>query len=162
MKLRCAKEDVELSLMFEISESTVSRVFNTWVNSLYFQLKELITWPSRVVVSKFMPQNFKQKFPTTWVILDATEMPIQKPSDVNVQSLTWSSYKHKNTVKTMVGCTPRGAISYTSDCYGGSVSDRQIIEDSKLLGNSMYSSGDSLRLTVELWSKTYLQMKMCL
>ena len=144
MKLRCAKEDVELSLMFEISESTVSRVFNTWVNFLYFQLKELNTWPSRDVVSKFMPQDFKQKFPTTRVILDATEMPIQKPSDVNVQSLTWSSYKHKNTVKTMVGCTPRGAISYTSDCYGGSVSDRQIIEDSKLLGNSMFSSGDSI------------------
>ena len=77
MKLRCAKEDVELSLMFEISESTVSRVFNTWVNFLYFQLKELNTWPSRDVVSKFMPQDFKQKFPTTRVILDATEMPIQ-------------------------------------------------------------------------------------
>ena len=66
-----------------------------------------------------MPQDFKQKFPTTRVILDATEMPIQEPSDVNIQSLTWSSYKHKNTVKTMVGCTRRGAISYTSDCYGG-------------------------------------------
>ena len=98
MKLRCAKEDVELSLMFEISESTVSRVFNTCWNFLYFQLKELNTWPSRDVVSKFMPQVFKQKFPTTRVILDANEMPIQKPPDVNVQSLTWSSYKHKNTV----------------------------------------------------------------
>ena len=74
MKLRCAKEDVELSLMFEISESTVSRVFNTWVNFLYFQLKELNTWPSRDVVSKFMSQDFKQKFPTTRVILDAADL----------------------------------------------------------------------------------------
>ena len=41
MKLRCAKEGVELSLMFEIS--TVSRVFNTWVNFVYFQSKELNT-----------------------------------------------------------------------------------------------------------------------
>lgn len=95
IKLRCAKGNVELSLMFEISESTVSRIFNTWVNFLYFQLKELEMWPSREVVNDFMPQDFKQKFPTTRIILHATEMPIQKPSDVNVQSLTWSSYKHK-------------------------------------------------------------------
>lgn len=76
IKLRCAKGDVELSLMFEISESTVSRIFNTWVNFLYFQLKELEMWPSREVVNDFMPQDFKQKFPTTRIILDATEMPI--------------------------------------------------------------------------------------
>ena len=40
----------------------------------------------------------------------------------------------------MVRCTPREAISYTSDCYGGLVSD-SLIEDSKLLGNSTFSSG---------------------
>ena len=43
----------------------------------------------------------------------------------------------------MVRCTPREAISYTSDCYGGLVSD-SLIEDSKLLGNSMFSSGDRI------------------
>ncbi|CAC5401581.1 unnamed protein product [Mytilus coruscus] len=46
------------------------------------------------------------------VILDATETPIQKPSHVDAQSVTWSSYKHKNTIKTMIGCTPRGTVSY--------------------------------------------------
>lgn len=35
IKLRCAKGDVELSLMFEISESPVSRIFNTWVNFIF-------------------------------------------------------------------------------------------------------------------------------
>jgi hypothetical protein len=29
-------------------------------------------------------------------------------------------------------------------CYGGSVSDRQIIEDSNILDNSMFDSGDSI------------------
>jgi hypothetical protein len=33
----------------------------------------------------------------------------------------------------MIGCTPRGTVSYVSDCYGGSVSDRQSIEKSDLL-----------------------------
>ncbi|CAC5368841.1 unnamed protein product [Mytilus coruscus] len=36
MKLRQAKEDVELAMLFKVSESTVSRVIMTWINFLYF------------------------------------------------------------------------------------------------------------------------------
>jgi hypothetical protein len=44
----------------------------------------------------------------------------------------------------MVGCTPRGAVSFVSDCYVGSVSDKQITEDSNILDNSMFDFGDSI------------------
>ncbi|CAC5401111.1 unnamed protein product [Mytilus coruscus] len=73
---------------------------------------EINIWPSRDIVTDYMPDDFKYKFATTRVILDATETPIQKPSHVDAQSVTWSSYKHKNTIKTMIGCTPRGTVSY--------------------------------------------------
>lgn len=33
----------------------------------------------------------------------------------------------------MIGCTPKGAVSFVSKAYGGSASDRQIIENSELL-----------------------------
>ncbi|XP_021369784.1 uncharacterized protein LOC110460901 [Mizuhopecten yessoensis] len=146
MKLRQAKEDFELSMMFEISESSVSKIIVTWINFMYFQLKELSIWPSRSTVSDHMPQDFGKKFKNTRVILDATEVPIHKPSNVNAQSCTWSSYKHKNTVKTMIGCTPRGAVSYVSPAYGGSTSDRQIMENSELLDpkRDMFDKGDSI------------------
>lgn len=146
MKLRQAKEDIELSLFFNISESTVSRIVINWINFLYFQLKELNIWPSVNVIKESMPSDFKKKFPNTRVILDATEVPIEKPSDVNAQSITWSSYKHKNTLKTMIGCTPRGAVSYISNSFGGSASDRQIIENSPLLDPNfeMFQKGDSI------------------
>ncbi|XP_069140042.1 uncharacterized protein [Argopecten irradians] len=146
MKLRQAKDDIDLSFMFEISESTVSKIIVTWINFLYFQLKEIDIWASRDVVSKHMPEDFGKKYPQTRVILDATEVPIQKPSEVNAQSCTWSSYKHKNTLKTMIGCTPRGAVSYVSESFGGSASDRQIIENSELLRseNRLFSPGDSI------------------
>jgi hypothetical protein len=134
IKLRQAKEDIELSFMFNISESTVSKIIICWINFLYFQLKELDIWPSRDSIDEHMPEDFKRKFPSTRVILDATETPIQKPSNVDAQSVTWSQYKHKNTLKTMIGCTPRGTVSYISD----SASDRQIIEKSPLLQHELH------------------------
>jgi hypothetical protein len=38
----------------------------------------------------------------------------------------------------MIGCTPRGTASYISDSYGGSASDRQIIEKSPLLQHELH------------------------
>ncbi|XP_076049417.1 uncharacterized protein LOC143030100 [Oratosquilla oratoria] len=39
---------------------------------------------------------------------------------------------------TMIGCTPGGLISNVSDSYGGSASDRQIIERSRLINTRTY------------------------
>lgn len=49
-------------------------------------------------------------------------------------------------MKNMVGCTPRGAVSYVSDAYAGSASNRQIIEDSELLdtSNNLFEKGDGI------------------
>lgn len=88
MKLGQAKEDFELSLFFQASTSIVSRIVITWINILYFWMKELNFWPSENIVQDLMPVNFAEKCPSTRVILDATEIPIQKPSDVNSQSVT--------------------------------------------------------------------------
>lgn len=100
-------------MLFHVSESTVSKIIKIWINFLYFQLKELEEqfWLSKEVINEHMPKDFEKKFPNTRVILDATEQPIHKPSHIEVQSKTWSSYKHKNTLKTMVGITPNGAVS---------------------------------------------------
>lgn len=54
---------------------------------------------SKDFIQQFMPADFGRRFPNTRVILDATELPINKPSDVNAQSITCSAYKHKNTLK---------------------------------------------------------------
>jgi len=78
------------------------------------------------------------------VILDATEVPIQKPSNCDSQRATFSTYKNKNTLKTMIGISPRGQVIYVSPSYGGSASDRQIIERSPLVKDHMLSPGDSI------------------
>ena len=45
---------------------------------------------------------------------------------LHMQSSTWSQYKHHNTVKFLVVCTPNGAICYLSPVYVGSVSDIEL------------------------------------
>ena len=55
----------------------------------------------------------------------------RKPSPSHPrQRVAFSTYKNAHTLKTMISITPRGQVSYISANYGGSASDRQIIERS--------------------------------
>ncbi|XP_078486372.1 LOW QUALITY PROTEIN: uncharacterized protein LOC108950665 [Ciona intestinalis] len=69
-------------------------------------------------------RRVKKDCASTRIILDATEIAIDKPSNVDAQSITFSSYKNKNTLKViMVGISPNELVTYVSDAYGGSASD---------------------------------------
>ncbi len=145
IKLRLNKEDEELAFFFKVSKPTVGRIFHTWLNFLFYQLKDLDLWPSREVIDAHMPFDFKKKFPSTRVIIDGTEIPIERPGSVQAQQATWSSYKNKNTLKVLVGISPHGAVTFVSHAYGGSASDRQIVERSDLLAKKdMFDRGDSI------------------
>ena len=58
-------------------------------------------------------------------ILDGTECFIQTPKNADNQKLTWSDYKHHNTLKVLVCVSPNSSIIYISP-YGGSISDKEI------------------------------------
>ena len=51
---------------------------------------------------------------------------IETPSDLHLQSSTWSNYNHHNTAKFLVACTPNGAICFMSPLYVGSISDVEL------------------------------------
>ena len=76
VKLRLHTPHQELSILFGITEREVSCIFVTWINFMYLQWSEVNWWPSRKLVSYFMPSDFSAKYPKTRLIMDGTECPI--------------------------------------------------------------------------------------
>ena len=66
-------------------------------------------------------------------IADATEIFIQAPKHYLLQRLTWSNYKHHNTLKALVVIVPNSDIIFISLAYPGSISDKEIIKQSGYL-----------------------------
>ena len=58
---------------------------------------------------------------------------MERPCDLLARAHVWSNYKHHSTVKVLMGITPQGTISFISKCYGGRISDKEIVEHSNLI-----------------------------
>ena len=114
VKLRRNLREIDLGIRFGISTSLVSKYFITWVCFMYQHLREIDWSPSIAQVAATLPCAFQGKYPTTYSVIDASEVFIQTPSDLFMQSSTWSNYKHHNTAKFLIGCTPNGAVSFVS------------------------------------------------
>ena len=67
------------------------------------------------------------------------EVPIERPTNSDIQCVVFSTYKNMHTLKTTIGVTARGVVSYVGPSYGGSASDRQLIERPSLLRDNMLS-----------------------
>jgi len=132
----------DIAYRFNISQSTVSRIIHTWINFLFLQFKEIPLWPKKEVVMEYMPQAFKEQYPSTRVIIDATEIFVEHPRLPELQKMTFSSYKNHNTFKALIGISPSGAIMFVSKLFSGSVSDKELTRQSGIL--DLLETGDSV------------------
>lgn len=63
VNLRLGLFQKDLGHRFNIHQSTVSRLFNDWINHMFDRFTDLPMWPSRTVVDRNMPDEFKKKYP---------------------------------------------------------------------------------------------------
>ena len=99
--------------------------------------------PTHCSVPLSMPEAFKEKYPSTRVLIDCTEVRCQMPSSVLLNSELFSSYKNHTTLKALVGISPKGSITFIGQLYTGSISDKEMVERSGFL-KLPFEQGDSV------------------
>ena len=82
-----------------------------------------------------MPADFKDKYLSTSVITDCTE--------IRLNCELFSSYTNHTTLKGLVGISPGGAITFISQFYTGHISDREIVTRPGFL-NLPFDRGDTV------------------
>ena len=85
----------------------MSRILVTWTKFMYYRFKELDIFPDRQIIELHKPERFKNKYAGTTVIINATEIYIEKPCNPEAQQAT-------------------GSVCFISDLYGGCISDKEI------------------------------------
>jgi len=126
MKLRNNFHFKDLGFRFGLSPQKSSVLFKSWINYMFFTFSSLSLWPPRDVIISKMPSKFNSLFPTTLAIIDSTEIKMQRPSSLKIQSQCWSEYKSSPTLKGLVAVDPRGSVVFISPLFSGSVSDNEI------------------------------------
>ena len=133
MKLRLNLGTQDLGYRFKVSPSCISKTFHDIMHIMYVRMK-FILWPEREELQMSMPMEFRKYFGVkVSIIIDCFEIFIDRPSNLLARAETWSSYKHHNTVKYLIGITPQGAVSFLSCGFGGRVSDKHLTENCGLL-----------------------------
>ena len=83
--------DQDLTYRLGVSQSTVSKTWQKWVDAMFIRLKHLIKWPTREQLKKAMSSDFKRHFNKCVCIIDCFEVFCEQPSDLKA---TYFNYRH--------------------------------------------------------------------
>ena len=118
---------------FGLSLSFVHSIFHKTLPILVKFLKPFVRWHKPEDIFRCLPIPFRHRYHNVQCIIDTFEIEIEKAQNAVDQAATFSQYKHRNTVKYLVGATPNGCIMFMSPGYGGRVLDKDIVESSGFL-----------------------------
>ena len=95
MRLQLGLFNEDLADRFQISQSTCSNIFVTWIKILGKLLGSgLIQWLPRDRVHVNLPKVFLRNHAKTKCNTDCSEIYIERPESPDTQAFTWSDYKN--------------------------------------------------------------------
>ena len=108
---------LDLADYFQISKSATSGIIWEALDVIYIKLSHLICWPepSKLVMLISIWCNVWSKIAA---IADYFGTFIERLSSLSVRELTWSSCKHKNTIKYWIGIIPHKGQLISSQNVG--------------------------------------------
>ena len=107
-----------------------------WLTAIDSTLRRLIVWRDCEVLRETMPECLWVSLETkVAVIIDSFEIFTERPSNLQARSSTWSSYKHHNTAKVLLGIAPQGVVTFVLEPRGGWVNDKHLTEQCGILDN---------------------------
>ena len=134
MKLRQNYTNLHLAQLFSCSVGTISNIVITFVHILHTLLFDdlMRVIPSRNKNCLCSPSSFSE-FMSCRIIIDCTDIEVATPSLMSQQNVTYSSYRGMNSFKVLTGVAPNGVLTYISNLYPGSISDKEIVQQSGFL-----------------------------
>ncbi|XP_039312190.1 uncharacterized protein LOC120359286 [Solenopsis invicta] len=121
-----------LAVLFGLNRKSCSKNVYYMIQLLSTILKKVIYRPSKEEIMKSMPKCF-ENFKQTLIVLDCTEISVEKPTSLKCWLKLYSHYKGCETVKLLIGVAPSGLITFLSEAYGGRASDKTIFNQSKII-----------------------------
>ena len=144
IKLRMDLPFEFLARVTNYGETTIRDYFWKWIDLADAKLSFLIRFPDREIVTKTLPPHFKELYPRLTSIFDCFELFIETPKSPKARAQTYSNYKHHNTLKVFICCSPLGAITYISKAWGGRVSDVELVRRCGFIHDKFHMPGDQL------------------
>lgn len=137
MKLRLDLPYYDVAFRFHVSHTTAINIFRTYLQAVHeiFFVGFMDVVPSLEKNQCSLPIKFGD-FNNCRVIIDCTEIRIESPrQDLNAAAATYSNYKHSLTVKYLLAVAPNGGITFVSDGFPGSTSDKEITAKSGIISH---------------------------
>ena len=96
---------------------------------MYLELGQITIWPSRKAIDETMPEDFKQKYSSTRVIIDCTKVRCQMPSSFHLNGELFSNYKHHTTLKGLIGISLGEQSLLSANCTLVAYQTRKLLSE---------------------------------